>query len=148
MIEVRHLDYIVTYDLKDTKDIDDKLHAFYGLANGFIISAFPGLSADKAAKLFGLYASSYYGCELWSNANASDVLAVAWQKVVRRLYGSFHIPLIAMFCRVSWADCLLLTLCLWGLLILLCVIFIMSMMSCVVSCRVYLIVCIHILAAH
>ena len=28
--EVRHLGHIVTCDLKDTKDIDDKLHAFYG----------------------------------------------------------------------------------------------------------------------
>ena len=60
------------------------MHAFYGQANGFF-SAFPGLSADKGAKLFSTYASSYYGCELWSDANASDILTVAWRKAVRRL---------------------------------------------------------------
>ena len=82
--EMRYLSHIVICDLKDTKDINDKLHTFYRQANGSF-SAFPGLSADKAAKLFSTYASSYYGCELWSDANASDVLAVAWQKAVRRL---------------------------------------------------------------
>ena len=35
--EVRHLGHIVTCDLKNTKDIDDKLHAFYGQANGFLV---------------------------------------------------------------------------------------------------------------
>ena len=74
--EVRHLGHIVTCDPKDTKDIDDKLHAFYRQANDFF-SAFPGLNADKAAKLFSSYALSFYGCKLWSNAYASDVLAVA-----------------------------------------------------------------------
>ena len=61
--EVRHLGHIITCNLRDTKDIDDKLHAFYGQANDFF-GAFPGLSADKAAKLFSTYTSSYYGYEL------------------------------------------------------------------------------------
>ena len=83
--EGRHLGHIITCDLKDTKDIVDKLRAFYVQVNGSF-RAFPGLSADKAAKLFNTYALSFYGCELWSDANVSDVLAVAWRKAVRRLW--------------------------------------------------------------
>ena len=83
--KVRHLDHYVTCNLKDTKDIKDKLHAFYRQANSFF-SAFPVLSVDKAVKLFSTYASPFYGCKLWSDANASDVLAVAWRQAVRRLW--------------------------------------------------------------
>jgi hypothetical protein len=84
--QVIHLGHIISSDIADSNDINDKVNAFYGQVNG-LICRMKRLRVDLLAKMFMTYCTSFYGCELWDPSGKSiDMLSVAWRKAVRRVW--------------------------------------------------------------
>ena len=84
--QVKHLGHIISSDLTDSNDINDKVNAFYGQVNGLIFRM-KRLRVDLLAKMFMTYCTSFYGCELWDPSDKNtDMLSVAWRKAVRRIW--------------------------------------------------------------
>jgi hypothetical protein len=84
--KAKHLGHMLSYDLSDNADTNDKLGAFYSQVNGFM-SIFKLLRCDLKAHYFDTYCSSWYGCELWSPTTCRlNALNVAWRKSIRRLW--------------------------------------------------------------
>ena len=77
---------LLTPDLTDDADIAKKRGSFYSNVTK-VLSMFGFLQCNVKQKLFDSYCNSFYGSQLWDLSMSSiNVLCVAWNKAVRRLW--------------------------------------------------------------
>ena len=82
----RHLGAIITSDLRDSTDIEEKRNQFIKLAN-YVIHSFSAAPAWLKSKLVQTYATALYGCQAWRLDNQSlGRVRTAWNIVQRKVW--------------------------------------------------------------
>ena len=84
--EAKLLGCTVTHDLRDTNDIQKKVHSLYGEVNS-LVANFSGAAEPVKQRLFNAQCTSFYGSQAWQlHSPDIDKLYVAWKKSLRRLF--------------------------------------------------------------
>ena len=81
-----HLGHIISTNFNDQADILHRRNCFIGQVNN-VLCTFGKLDSYIMNRLFKVYCSSFYGCELWDldNKYLTD-LCIAWRKGLRRVW--------------------------------------------------------------
>jgi len=81
-----HLGHSFTSEFNDDEDITNGRSNFVRYTNNYLCY-FRKLHPVVQYKLFQIYCTSLYGCELWLLTNFNiDALCVAWRKALRRIW--------------------------------------------------------------
>jgi hypothetical protein len=81
-----HLGHLIDSHLSDDEDIVSRRNSLVGQVNNFLCY-FSKLDVSLRNRLFKVYCSSFYGCEIWDLYNNKiDELCIAWRKGVRRVW--------------------------------------------------------------
>jgi hypothetical protein len=93
-----HLGHIITENLDDSDEINNKCRTFVGQVNN-LLCYFGKLSSHVKSRLFQSYCTSLYGSVLWPVAEcALSGFGVAWRKALRRVW---NLPLNSHCCLLS-----------------------------------------------
>lgn len=98
----KHLGHVISSDLADDADISEKRAVFIGQANN-VLCYFANLGAAVKYRLFTVYCTSFFGCELWRiNYDYFDGICTAWRRAVRRIWSlpyNAHSRLLPLLCN-------------------------------------------------
>jgi len=98
----KHLGHIISCDLNDDADIDEKKISFICQTNN-LLCYFSKLSSSVKYRLFTYYCTSYFGSELWRIDNDTiESLCTAWRRAVRRIWSlpyDAHCFLLPLLCN-------------------------------------------------
>lgn len=83
-----HLGHILSYNLSDNDDVIKQCSNFNKKANS-VISDFRTLNCSDRFKLIITYCYSFYGSNLWCNANNINMLYKSWRICIRK---NFNLP--------------------------------------------------------
>jgi hypothetical protein len=97
-----HLGHVITDDLDDSKDIENKCHDLMNRTNN-VLCYFRNMDSCVQYRLFKSFCMSLYGCELWSLSSKAIInICVAWRKCVRRVWDlphNTHCQILPLLCN-------------------------------------------------
>ena len=86
----RYLGHFISYNFKDSKDVELRLNNFYASFNS-VLRDFSQVNSDTHMFLFNSYCKPDYGLALWNNdktfkSQIFKTLEVAFSKAIKKIY--------------------------------------------------------------